>query len=247
MKTYETTDYDRFTISEYNRKVVSKSHLESLKKSLKEKNLIEWNPIWVNSDFEIKDGQHRFLACKELKLPIYYFIRDDESDLDMIRINDVVRKWNSEDFENFYLKKGYKKYLHFNQIKKEFHLSTNTLLCIIDGSKRKICADFRNGRLDFDYDEIYTYCSALRDIQLAIKEAELGPIPGWTKTRCFVRAIRALLRHPNYEHEYMLKKIKENTGKFEKKVDTISYIKFFCKIFNNRKSLNRIEIYEENE
>jgi len=70
-----TYDYEIFKRMRGNR-ILNNSHVKNLVKSMKEKYLPQ--PILVNKDMEIIDGQHRFAAAEELNLPIHYLIIDGE-------------------------------------------------------------------------------------------------------------------------------------------------------------------------
>jgi ParB-like chromosome segregation protein Spo0J len=67
----KTTDYKLFKINKLNR-IVQTGHIEKLKKSIEKVGYLKYNPIIVNEDMEIIDGQHRYFACVKLNLPIYY-------------------------------------------------------------------------------------------------------------------------------------------------------------------------------
>ena len=73
MKIYSTTCYSRFSFLDNNR-IVKRSHVDKLKKSIKEIDLTKCNPIKVDVNLRIIDGQHRYQACMELGLPIYYVV-----------------------------------------------------------------------------------------------------------------------------------------------------------------------------
>ncbi|MEK6878376.1 MAG: ParB/Srx family N-terminal domain-containing protein, partial [Nanoarchaeota archaeon] len=73
MKIEKTTDYKMFKKLKGNRNIY-KPHLNGLIQSIQEENLLQYNPITINSDMEIVDGQHRLEAAKILKLDIYYLV-----------------------------------------------------------------------------------------------------------------------------------------------------------------------------
>jgi len=70
-KIFYTTDYSKFNTLAGNRQV-NIAHVKKLESSFDEEYLI--SPILVNEKFQIIDGQHRFEAAKNLKLPIYYYM-----------------------------------------------------------------------------------------------------------------------------------------------------------------------------
>lgn len=70
-----TTNYDKFKIHPYGRKI-SKKHVNRLVDSISRENHLDSSPILVNLNFEIICGQHRLMAAKKLGVPIYYVVRD---------------------------------------------------------------------------------------------------------------------------------------------------------------------------
>jgi len=69
----QTTDYDKFKFLELNRNIC-KSHVENLIKLNKERNRFHLFPIVVDEDMNIIDGQHRYTACKQSELPVFYIV-----------------------------------------------------------------------------------------------------------------------------------------------------------------------------
>lgn len=64
MTTETTTDYNKFNTFMANRDV-SRTHISSLKASIKRHpEILEAQPILVNENFKIIDGQHRFIAAQ---------------------------------------------------------------------------------------------------------------------------------------------------------------------------------------
>lgn len=95
---YATNDYDLFTFKEGNRDV---QKLSTLRKSIKKYGYLLF-PIIVtampNGTLEIADGQHRFMVCKELGLPIL-FVEQPEFSIDKIQTtNSAQKSWNAMDY-----------------------------------------------------------------------------------------------------------------------------------------------------
>lgn len=78
-----TKNYDVFTMHASNREI-NILNIKKIKASLCARNMLHLRPIVVNKKMEIKDGQHRFLAAKELGLEIFYQIDDDGEDYDIV-------------------------------------------------------------------------------------------------------------------------------------------------------------------
>lgn len=70
-----TKNYDMFEFITANRSI-NRSHVNKLKKSLSEYGFLSSQPITVSNDMKIIDGQHRFIACKEMGIPINYQVVD---------------------------------------------------------------------------------------------------------------------------------------------------------------------------
>ncbi len=83
-KFFETTDYSKFKKTRGNRPV-DPSHVAHLKKLIEEKDL--YDPIRVNRNMEVVDGQHTLEARKQLDLKVPYIIMDSDDPLDVARLN----------------------------------------------------------------------------------------------------------------------------------------------------------------
>lgn len=115
MQIQKTKEYKKFKFLLGNRPL-NRSNLKKVTQSIAIKNMLEINPIIVNSKLEIIDGQHRFQIAKENGFPIYYFVLEDGGLRDVHALNNISRKWNSEDYIKSYAIQGdvtYRKLLKF--------------------------------------------------------------------------------------------------------------------------------------
>ena len=100
-----TQNYNAFTLNENNRKVVEK-HVQRLVKEFKENGYNKSFPIAVidkgKGIYEIFDGQHRFLAAKQVGCEFSYLVHEkfeaDEYIKKLASINKNVQKWSALDF-----------------------------------------------------------------------------------------------------------------------------------------------------
>jgi hypothetical protein len=81
-----------FSLFEFPEVQISKKHLEFVKQSLLDKNLMPDFPILVDDQYKILDGKYKFLACYELKLPIYYKVAEVTTFEDAMRIKEISLK-----------------------------------------------------------------------------------------------------------------------------------------------------------
>jgi hypothetical protein len=116
---HTTTDYARFVILAGNRKP-NDIHVKRLSNSFKKNYL--FSPILINEKWQIIDGQHRFLAAKELGLPIYYIIVPGYGLNEVQILNTNSSNWKKEDYLKAYCDLGVENYLKMNQFMQEFVL-----------------------------------------------------------------------------------------------------------------------------
>ena len=83
-KYFETTDYSKFKKARGNRPVDA-AHVAQLKRFIADKDL--YDPIRVNKNMEVIDGQHTLQARKELDLKVPYIIINSDDPLDVARLN----------------------------------------------------------------------------------------------------------------------------------------------------------------
>ena len=106
-KIYETK-HDLFTFMENNREV-DFNNVNKIKESIKQYGFLN-QPILVSKDFQIVDGQHRYLAWKSLdskvRPKIKFMIETSETEIEQLcKITNVISKpWKDIDFVKFYAK-----------------------------------------------------------------------------------------------------------------------------------------------
>lgn len=148
----KTKDYSLFSFLDNNRSV-KRSHVEGLKKKIKEIDMTMCNPITVDADMRIIDGQHRFYACKELGLPIYYVVKNDvDPEQAMIMLNQTSKKWEMMDWLRYRANKNggcYKMLLDFIQ---QTGTTISNAMVIYPG-KAINAATLRAGTTDFGVNE----------------------------------------------------------------------------------------------
>lgn len=97
---YSSRDYNKFKIYDWNRQI-NKGILKRIHKSVTK---CGWRqePIIVDSNYGIIDGQHRYTYAKQHNLPIYYFIADGATREDCQRMNSVRLAWKPQDYIRYY-------------------------------------------------------------------------------------------------------------------------------------------------
>lgn len=98
-KIESTKDYEKFKFILGNRSVL-RTHVNNLIESISQCNLLHVNPIIVNENFHVIDGQHRLLAAKQLDIEIYYMIIESgDSELNQIHhLNKHSKNWSTKEY-----------------------------------------------------------------------------------------------------------------------------------------------------
>ncbi len=103
-----TDDLEQFNVLGGNR-MVRESHKHELIRSLNEHGYI-MNPIIVNENMEVIDGQTRLAACRELKIPVYYVVSPGIGIDECVALNSSAKTWKITDYIQSYADQGNENY-----------------------------------------------------------------------------------------------------------------------------------------
>ena len=109
MQILSTKLYSKFKVIGGNRAIHEK-HLQTLMASISDTNMLESNPIIVNKNMEVIDGQHRLEAAKRMHLEIHYVVAPDAKVKEVQRLNTAVKRWDLRDYAISYSLTGNKEY-----------------------------------------------------------------------------------------------------------------------------------------
>lgn len=132
---YSTSDYSKFKTIVGNREV-DDGHVSRIVREFEE--VGQLNPIIVNSDFEVVDGQHRLEACKKSKRNVEYIIVDNDSLKAVLSINNVNKKWNVMDYISNHATLGNEDYSYLKNHFEEhdgtmYHIPITVLMKFMSG------------------------------------------------------------------------------------------------------------------
>lgn len=115
---YVSRDYDKFKFFDENREV-TKARANKIRKSM-EINGIIVNPILVNEDFEVIDGQGRLTALRELGAPIHYIKLSGVGAHECRALNSTATNWSTLDHIKSHAKSGNMSFQRLVQLLEEF-------------------------------------------------------------------------------------------------------------------------------
>jgi len=203
VKIYISTEYDEFILSEYNR---DPGHYKKVMESIKENDYTRYQPILVSSSMEIVDGQNRFLACKELGLPIHFIVSQDIHIFAAADINKASKNWNAMDYARHYSARGKESYTRLLELchKYDQRISVVGAFGKIASGAKSHSDNIKKGKFEFrddiDVDAFFVHMLIFDNFY------------PFSKREKFVKAMLKLYVHPDYDAEKMANKLKYNSG-----------------------------------
>lgn len=229
---YHTQLYDQFKLVETNRPIDHK-HVVKLKHSISKKNLLHLNPIIVDEQFNVIDGQHRLQAARELGLDVHYIMSTEISQEDIATLNTNKKMWQIADYVQYHAKNGKVAYHSLQLFMKNFHFlppSAALLIACRDVNPK----DVRDGKLkELNLDEAEAFMGRLSDIRNHYSDAY---------SRKFVMAVRVCEKAQDYDHKRMVEKIAANPRALKPCTTTKEYVKLLEEIYNYR-AQNRVRFW----
>tara|TARA_R110001606_G_scaffold389707_1_gene556045 strand:- start:81 stop:854 length:774 start_codon:yes stop_codon:yes gene_type:complete len=125
-----TEDLDRFELMRGNRPP-NPQHVEHLAKNIEKFGML-CNPILVNEDMQVIDGQHRLLAAKKIGVSIYYIIVKGYNLEQVKALNLKQKNWTKIDFLNSYADMGIESYVFIRQFMQRHLFILNTCLILLE-------------------------------------------------------------------------------------------------------------------
>lgn len=160
---YSTEEYSKFERMEGNR-AITENGIRGKIASISKHGYIWDHPILVKKSERyphqllVVDGQHRFIACWRMGLPIVYkFVSDTGSDIDrLIELNAFQKSWDNEDFLNCYAERGIEAYIETKEFLIGYQCSINALLSAnhrlryFSNQSDSLRAEFKSGQMLVD-------------------------------------------------------------------------------------------------
>ena len=202
-----TNDYSMFKFLDGNRQI-NQLNLNRIIASMRENPLI--TILIVNEKMEIIDGQHRFLALKELGLPVNYVIAYGYGTDEVSVLNAIGMNWTKTDYLETYVSKGNENYLKFKMFKEKYPKLTFTMCVrLLSGFNSHRNSNF-NGAIGSSRD-FEKGLFVINDLPSAHKYAKMlmhfeKHYKGFADLT-FCLTLLNIFKHENYDHERMMKRL----------------------------------------
>lgn len=197
---YETNDYGKFKFKEGNRSISKNSELENM---IVSDDQLQYNPLIVDPDFYILDGQHRLSIAEKLGKPVYYLVNNSASEETIQHLNVGNRNWTQKNHIDFFAHKGKKNYKFLKEIvEKRPYLSISSFLDVFSTKSHRATKEMRAGRMEFKYNEIEILLILDRWDEIRNKKREICHSARVSNNA--QRAIFRLICRPEYDHARFL-------------------------------------------
>ncbi len=218
----KTIDYSEFSLRITNRPICD-ARVKILANSMRELGYIESMPITVSEKMEIIDGQHRFLACKALNIPVPYVVSYINPDVLMQRLNSTSAVWRMDEYIHFHAKKGIDQYVRLKIFLNRSQLGTSNSIIVFTGTVQGWANEIRSGK-------------KLKENSNPDKALKLifffkGKLKFWSVSS-FVRAVTLMC---NSVSDKNLEKIKKNCYSIIECANSTQYSNQFIAIMNKYK------------
>jgi hypothetical protein len=237
-KINETTDYEKFKFLDTNRQLV-RSHVESLSADIAaHPEILRVQPILVNENFFIIDGQHRFTAAKELKLPVYYTVVPGAGMAVARRLNVLQRGWKTLDFARSYANSGNSNYQFYLDMIRKYNLNHTIIATYIFGkdANQKV-QTFRRGEM-----EVVDKVATEAEISMFAGIVNLLPV---NPTSPVNKAFKIISSHKDFDYDRLVQKLQANQGSnFYRSNTPRDYIHMFEDAYNwNVPTESRVRLF----
>lgn len=232
-----STSYDQFSFFSVNRDI-NRGHVEVIKRTFTEiGNFTEKQPILVNEDYKIVDGQHRFTACKEMSIPIYFTMQPGLTAKDALAMNILHREWRLDDYARYHAESGDENYRKFLQLVGDYELSYSILITYAVGEKVPgATAGFRKG--EFVFRDVPGTRARLD------KLVEVTDLVG-IKDQSIALAYLKVLEVRGFDQERMVRKLNQAGAQIMRRFGNVKeYQRAFEEVYNYSMSdRNRLQLY----
>jgi len=222
-------DYSKFKIMECNRAIDYK-HVEEFKKLFAEVGYFQAFPVMVDKDFNIIDGQHRFLACKDMGIEFPFVVQENATPEMIISINTTQKKWGIDDYVNHYAARGIGDFGQLKSFAETYSVSVGCALAILDNS------------IGGGSKQVYLKQGLfkLRDGQLMLARVRADKIMSTVHsmrmkpTERLVRSLILANQDSNFNFDKFISKVSRQFDKVQQCSTTTGWLMMIERIYNNK-------------
>lgn len=210
----KTTNYKQFKTLPHNREI-NKRQVINIENSIKILDLTMFSPIMVKNNYII-DGQHRFNACMNLGLPVYFIELNTLAEKDVVTaialLNNNSKNWSAEDFLHLYCQLGVESYMKVKDFMNDTKVSSlSVAIYFLSGFnqyKSAINKKFKDGHFEIrneDLNKAYEIGSWYRTLKINVEKYFPSKKDNkFISSNNFLFALAELSRKLNYNHNNLI-------------------------------------------
>jgi hypothetical protein len=230
-----TKDYSIFRDFSSNREVDHK-HVNKLVNAIQKRNLLHVNPIVVDKEMRVIDGQHRLAAAQQLGVEIFY-IQDSINRKDISMLNSNQKNWTAMDYINFYTIEKNSSFMALSSLINNYpEMPVSALLVLSNSEGRRDIVQLKEGYLDvLEIDHAREVSDLCRELNKKYQSS-------FVFDSRFPLALGQALRTENFKLEILLEKIESNPRAFVHCHTKKQYLEMIEEIYNRSMSKNAIRL-----
>ena len=254
-KILETTNYDLFVHGISGNRAINQTHVAKLKNKIAKKHLKELfiivGPKNGNGKYPIYDGQHSFLALRDLNYPIRFMIVQYMKPNDISVMNTDKLNWQSRDYLKKYCDRNNENYIYYRDYMDKFGFVNKFRLCttVLNGSfqRSSIIEDsFKAGEFEIteagkkDAEAIGSFIN-----NVCLEIADTGEIVGGNTY--FGMALLHALGHHGFDRSVFMKKVKSRSRTFRGCSNSQQWLEVISDAYNHRNKKSKVHFRSFNE
>lgn len=201
---WATIEYDWFS-GFYTNRDIKRPHVSDLVKAFEKKHIPV--PVIVDVEGKVVDGQHRVEAARVTNSPVYVLVLDDITEEDILALNSNNANWRLPEHVERFVKMGNEDYATLKTLYDKHRIPLGVLAEMlmkkVDGGGLHKAVKLGLFRVT-NYVEAVLWISYIEDFRDFFADY---------KNERFVKALVRAFRHPNYDHDRMLKKLAATQGR----------------------------------
>lgn len=243
---FSTMDYDLFRFMEDNRNL-DPNHVEKIKFSLMRFNDLHLNPIIVNPEMEVVNGQHRLAAAKDLDLRVYYLIDENYEPEKMIVFNTTQKNWVMEDYLNYWISHGRPDYQKLKDFVEDIGFPLAIMVTWLAHNGGHNYKDLRTGGFKFEVKEnVLKAIFVAKKLIAKMKERNFKPIKIY-KQHQFHVALRKFLLNPLVDYSRFFERFDCVPFQLRYTFAWTEYLDQFIEIYNYDMRKDRLKIISDGD
>jgi hypothetical protein len=230
-----TLDYSIFKEFCSNREVDQK-HVNKLVVSIQKRNLLNVNPIVVDQQMRVIDGQHRLEAARILGVEIFYIMEDINRE-DISLLNSNQKNWTAMDYINFYTVEKKPSYVQLSQLISKYQdMAISALLVLSNSEGRRSLGQLKEGSLDvLDIDHAIEVSEICYDLNHRFQK-------DFVFDSRFPLALGKAIKAENFKLERLIEQIQAAPREFVPCHTKTQYLALIEEIYNRNLSKNKINL-----